>query len=158
MLTSDGPKVLEYNCRFGDPETQALLPLLSSDLYLVLRACCDYGGLSSEDVSWTPGLSSCTVVLASGGYPGNFSVGKVVTGLEEAGRVQDAFVFHAGTKAAQAEGDGGAAVLTSGGRVMAVTGVGRSITAARDVAYKAAACVTFEGKQFRSDIAHRFVV
>jgi phosphoribosylamine--glycine ligase len=145
MLTIDGPKVLEYNCRFGDPETEAVLPRLQSDLAAVLAACASD---RLDDVK--VGLSedaAVTVVLASGGYPGPYETGRPIDGLEEAATVPGTVVFHAGT----AERDG--RVVTAGGRVLAVTGWGGTVAEARARAYEAASAISFDGMTLRHDIA-----
>ena len=144
MLTTHGPRVLEFNCRFGDPETQLLLPLLETDLAEIMLACID-GRLADLAITWKPGYS-VGVVLASGGYPSSYEKGKRITGLDEAGRLADV-LFHAGTKRA----DGG--LVTSGGRVLAVTAIGRTLDGARSRAYTAAEHIRFEGMQYRKDIA-----
>jgi phosphoribosylamine---glycine ligase len=145
MMTSDGPRVLEFNCRFGDPETQAVLPLLESDL-LALLAAAARGDLAGASASFGPAAAATTVVLAAGRYPADGDRGSVITGVSEA---QDggALVFHAGTAR---HGD---RLVTNGGRILAVTGLGETIGAARDVAYEAAGRIRFEGVRFRSDIA-----
>ena len=147
MLTAAGPRVLEFNCRFGDPETQAVLPRLRSDLVELLEAAATPGGLAGVEPEWSDDLA-VTVVLAAGGYPGDYAKGDEITGLD----VLDAEVFHAGT----ADSDG--RVVTDGGRVLSVTGLGPSAAAARERAYAAAGRIEFEGKQLRSDIAARAVV
>lgn len=145
MLTADGPKVLEFNARFGDPETQALLPRLRSDLLPALEATID-GGLEGVTLDWDPRPSVC-VILVSGGYPGAYETGRPIAGLDAAlGR--DVFVFQAGT----ARGANGR-VVTSGGRVLGVTALGESVEEARVRAYAAAERITFEGCRYRSDIA-----
>jgi phosphoribosylamine--glycine ligase len=146
MLTSVGPRVLEFNCRFGDPEAQAVLPRLRSDLVELLQAATRPGGLAGVEPEWTDDWA-VTVVLASGGYPGDHPIGAEISGLDGL----DAEVFHAGT----AELDG--AIVTAGGRVLGVTGLGQSVAAARERAYEAAAQIEFEGKQMRGDIAARAV-
>ncbi len=146
MLTSAGPRVLEFNCRFGDPETQAVLPRLRSDLLELLDAACDPGGLAGVEPEWAPDWA-VTVVLASRGYPESSSSGDEITGLDGL----DADVFHAGT----ADRDG--RIVTAGGRVLNVTGLGPSAAAARDRAYAAAERIRFDGKQMRTDIAARAV-
>jgi phosphoribosylamine--glycine ligase len=146
MLTAAGPRVLEFNCRFGDPETQAVLPRLRSDLLELLEAASTPGGLAGVTPAWSPDWA-VTVVLASRGYPGSYSKGHEITGLDGL----DADVYHAGT----AEVDG--AIVTSGGRVLNVTGLGPTAAAARDRAYAATDRIQFEGKQMRSDIAARAV-
>jgi len=148
MMTADGPKVLEYNTRFGDPETQAVLPRLESDLVDLFLAASIPGGLAEKEVSFADDFA-VTVVLASAGYPASSSKGDLITGLEEA--AGSAEVVHAGT----AELDG--QIVTAGGRVLNLTGVGPDAATARDRAYDAAEAVKFEGKQMRRDIAERAV-
>jgi phosphoribosylamine---glycine ligase len=145
MLTNAGPKVLEFNCRFGDPETQALMPRLGSDPARLFLACAR-GELSGEPVALRPG-ACVTVVLASGGYPGPHETGFEVAGLEDAERVDGATVFHSGTREQQGR------VVTAGGRVLSVSATGSSIAEARDRAYDASSRVTFEGMRRRADIA-----
>ena len=147
MLTAAGPKVLEYNCRFGDPETQAVLPRLRSDLLELLEAATTPGGLTGAEPDWSPDWA-VTVVLASRGYPGSSSKGDAIAGLDE---VEGAEVFHAGTD----ERDG--RVVTAGGRVLGVTALGGTPGEARDRAYEAAEHIEFEGRQMRGDIALRAV-
>ena len=148
MLTADGPKVLEYNVRFGDPETQAVLPRLRTDLGNVLFAAARRGGLEGLDLEWSQDWA-VTVVLASAGYPESSSSGDVISGLDA---VPDGIeVTHAGTKR---EGD---AVVTAGGRVLNVTALGPDAGSARDAAYAAADLITFDGRQLRRDIALRAV-
>ena len=148
MMSPDGdPKVLEYNARFGDPETQAVLPRLRSDLLELLEASATPGGLAGVEPEWSDDWA-VTVVLASRGYPESSSSGDVITGLDE---VEGAEVFHAGT----AERDG--EVVTAGGRVLSVTALGATPGEARDRAYAAAARIDFDGKQQRTDIASRAV-
>jgi phosphoribosylamine--glycine ligase len=148
ILTKDGPKVLEYNVRFGDPETQVLLPLLKTDLVDVMLACAD-GTLDRVNVQWHD-QDAVSVVLASGGYPGSYEKGKIITGVSEASAIPGVTVFHAGT---QLRDDG--TLVTSGGRVMAVTAVGPTFGAARDLAYQAVSKISFDGMFFRHDIATR---
>ncbi|HZB02367.1 MAG TPA: phosphoribosylglycinamide synthetase C domain-containing protein, partial [Actinomycetota bacterium] len=145
MLTADGPKVLEYNCRFGDPETEAVLPRLRGDLAAMLAACAT-GELEDVKVALSE-EASVTVVLASGGYPGAYNTGSEIRGLDQAAAVRDAMVFHAGTE----ERDG--RVVTAGGRVLAATGWGPSLTDARARAYEAASAISFDGMVRRNDIA-----
>jgi phosphoribosylamine---glycine ligase len=147
MLTVEGPKVLEFNVRFGDPETQAILPRLRSDLLGLLQAATIPGGLEGAELEWAP-ETAVTVVLASRGYPDSSSSGDVITGLDEVG--PDVYVTHAGT----GRRDGGA-VVTAGGRVLSVTALGRDAAAARASAYAAADVIAFDGKQLRRDIAQR---
>ncbi|MBI4674463.1 MAG: phosphoribosylamine--glycine ligase [Chloroflexi bacterium] len=146
MLTKDGPRVLEFNCRFGDPEAEVLLPLLESDLLDVLDACVN-GTLAQCDVKWNRGAAAC-VVLASGGYPGKYATGIPIRGLDAA-QNPNAIIFHAGTKI---END---AVVTAGGRVLMVTGWGDTLRDALDTAYAAIEPIHFEGMQYRHDIAHQ---
>jgi phosphoribosylamine---glycine ligase len=144
MMSSDGePKVLEYNARFGDPETQAVLPRLSSDLLELLEASARPGGLDGIEPEWSDDWA-VTVVLASRGYPESSSSGDVITGLDEA---EGAEVFHAGT--AERDGD----VVTAGGRVLNVTALGDGTRSAREHAYAAADVIAFDGRQLRRDIA-----
>jgi phosphoribosylamine--glycine ligase len=147
MMTAAGPKVLEYNCRFGDPETQAVLPRLRSDLLELLKAATTPGGLAGAEPDWSPDWA-VTVVLASRGYPESSSKGDPISGLEE---VEGAEVFHAGTAA-----DDGR-IVTAGGRVLGVTALGGTPGEARDRAYEAAERIEFAGRQMRSDIALRAV-
>lgn len=145
MLTREGPKVLEFNCRWGDPETQVLVRRLESDLLDLLEACVD-GRLPSQSPAWSPGAAAC-VILASGGYPGSYEKGKEIRGLEEAASLEGVVVFHAGTKPAP-----GGGVMTNGGRVLGVTATGSDLTDARARAYEAADRISFEGLQRRNDI------
>ncbi len=145
MMTGDGPLVLEFNVRFGDPETQALMPRLRSDLLGLLEAATVVGGLSGVELEWAPEMA-VSVVLASAGYPASSSSGDVITGLD---RVPEGVsVTHAGT-AFNAEGQ----VVTAGGRVLNVTGLGADAVSAREAAYAAADVIEFDGKQLRRDIA-----
>jgi phosphoribosylamine--glycine ligase len=150
MITPEGPKVLEFNCRFGDPETQAVLPRLRSDLVELCRASREAGGLAGVDAEFSDDWA-VTVVLASAGYPASSSKGDVISGLEEAEAIEGVDVTHAGTAR---EGD---RVVTAGGRVLNVTGLGGTPADARRRAYDAAERITFQGKQMRSDIAARAV-
>ncbi|HTX91439.1 MAG TPA: phosphoribosylamine--glycine ligase [Anaerolineales bacterium] len=145
MLTADGPRVIEFNCRFGDPEAQVVLPLLDSDLLEIALACAE-GRLNEADVRWKKGAAAC-VVLASGGYPGSYQSGYPISGLEE--ESPNAFVFHAGTKAADGK------VLTAGGRVLCVTGRGADIPSALAAAYERIRTIRFESMHFRTDIGWR---
>jgi phosphoribosylamine--glycine ligase len=144
MLTSKGPKVLEFNARFGDPETQVYLTRLENDLVDVLEACVA-GTLDKVELRWRPESAVC-VVMASGGYPGNYAKGKVIHGLEDAEKVQGVKVFHAGTARS---GDN---IVTAGGRVLGVTALGRTLGEARDRGYQAAQNIQFDGAHFRRDI------
>lgn len=143
MLTQDGPKVVEYNARFGDPETQPLLSMLDTDLMDIFQACVD-GTLDQMDIRWKPG-ASCCIVLASGGYPVKYQSGYPISGLEAAGKL--ATVFHAGTKLGE---DG--TVLTAGGRVLGVTVVGGDLEEAIKKAYAACKPISFQDMHFRTDI------
>jgi phosphoribosylamine---glycine ligase len=150
MLTESGPKVLEFNARFGDPETQAVLPRLRTDLIQLCLATRTDGGLRGLEAGFGDDWA-VTVVLASAGYPESSSKGDVITGLDEAEAMDGVEVTHAGT--AKRDGD----VVTAGGRVLNVTGLGPSAAAARRRAYDAAELISFDGKQMRSDIASRAV-
>ncbi len=149
MMTASGPKVLEYNCRFGDPETQAVLPRLRSDLVELLEAATRPGGLAGVEPEWSPDWS-VTVVLASRGYPASSSNGDVIAGLDEAAAA-GAEVFHAGTREQDGE------IVTAGGRVLGVTALGATPGEARERVYAAAERIRFEGRQLRTDIAARAV-
>ena len=146
MLTADGPKVVEYNARFGDPETQAVLPLLESDLMEIMLAVREQR-LEQLDIRWRGGAAAC-VVLASGGYPGKYEGGKAITGIVKA-EALGATVYHAGP----AVKDG--ALVTAGGRVLGVTALGDTLADAVGHAYKAAREIHFDGVHMRSDIGSR---
>ena len=146
MVTSDGPKVVEFNARFGDPETQVVLPLLDSDLVAIMCACAD-GTLVDVPIRWKDGAAVC-VVLASGGYPGHYEKGQEIHGLADA-EAMGALVFHAGT--AMKDGK----LVTNGGRVLGVVGRGADISSAVDAAYAAATKISFKDAYYRKDIAHR---
>jgi phosphoribosylamine---glycine ligase len=145
IITSKGARVLEFNCRFGDPETQALLPRLKSDLLPLLEATID-GNLTKCAIEWDT-RAAVTVVLASGGYPGKYETGKTISGLDDAAKVENVQIFHAGTKRADGE------VKTAGGRVLAVTALGSRLEAARARAYEAVSRIHFENCHYRRDIA-----
>ncbi|MCI8364125.1 MAG: phosphoribosylamine--glycine ligase [Eubacterium sp.] len=145
MLTSDGPKVLEYNARFGDPEAQVVLPRMKNDIVDVMNACID-GKLDEIDLQFEDNAAVC-VVLASDGYPEHYEKGKVITGLENFEGREGYYVFHAGTKF---EGD---QIVTNGGRVLGVTAKGADLKEARKNAYAATEWITFENKYMRNDIA-----
>ena len=147
MIKGDSVKVVEFNCRFGDPETQVVLPLLDGDLAEIMLACAT-GTLNKAEVAWYNKAAVC-VVMASGGYPESYEKGKEITGLAAAEEDKDVVVFHAGTK--EAEGK----IVTSGGRVLGVTAVDSSIRAARDRAYAAVEKIAFEKNFYRKDIAWR---
>ena len=144
MLTEDGPKVLEYNARFGDPEAQVVLPRMKNDIIDVMEACID-GKLSEVDLQFEENAAVC-VVLASDGYPEKYEKNKKITGLEKFENKDGYYVFHAGTKKTE---DG---IFTSGGRVLGVTAKGADLKEARKNAYQAAECVSFENKYMRHDI------
>ena len=146
MVTADGPKVVEFNARFGDPETQVVLPLLDSDLVAIMCACAD-GTLADVPIRWKDGAAVC-VVLASGGYPGHYEKGQEIHGLADA-EAMGALVFHAGT--AMKDGK----LVTNGGRVLGVVGRGADISSAVDAAYAAATKISFKDAYYRKDIAHR---
>ena len=146
MVTADGPKVVEFNARFGDPETQVVLPLLDSDLVAIMCACAD-GTLADVPIRWKDGAAVC-VVLASGGYPGHYEKGQEIHGLADA-EVMGALVFHAGTAMKAGK------LVTNGGRVLGVVGRGADISSAVDAAYAAATKISFKDAYYRKDIAHR---
>ena len=150
MLTADGPKVLEYNARFGDPETQAVLPRLRSDLLDVLEAAARPGGLAGVSLQWAPECA-VTVVLASAGYPASASSGDVISGLDEVPAGIE--VTHAGTARREGGDHRRGEIVTAGGRVLNVTALGPTAQAAREAAYAAAGAIEFDGRQMRSDIA-----
>ncbi len=147
MMTARGPQVLEFNARFGDPETQAILMRLESDLVEALEACID-GRLSETELRWTPGASAC-VIASSAGYPGSYKTGLPITGLAAAAHIPGVQVFHSGS--AQVDNQ----LLTAGGRVLGVTAVAPSLQEALDRAYQAMAEIHFDGMYFRRDIGHR---
>ena len=145
IFTPDGPRVIEFNCRFGDPEAQVVLPLLESDLLEVALACVE-GRLDQMDVRWKDGAAA-SVALASGGYPGKYQIGYPISGLEA--EQPDAFVFHAGTKVQDEK------IVTGGGRVLAVTGWGANIRQALGAAYGRIQSIQFDGMHYRRDIGWR---
>jgi phosphoribosylamine---glycine ligase len=149
MMTADGPRVLEFNVRFGDPETQAILPRLRSDLLELIEAAITPGGLRGAALHWSPEIA-VTVVMASAGYPASASSGDRITGLDRV--PDDVYVTHAGTAR-----DGDGTLVTAGGRVLSVTGLGDNAADARGEAYAAADMIEFDGKQLRRDIALRAV-
>lgn len=148
MITADGPKVIEYNARFGDPETQVVLPLLDGDLAEIMLACID-GKLADTKVSWKDEAAVC-VVMAAGGYPASYQKGDVITGIDAA-EAGGAVVFHAGT----AKTDAG--IVTNGGRVIGVTATAANIKQAVDNAYAAVGKINFKDNHFRKDIAYRAI-
>ena len=149
MLTSEGPKVLEFNARFGDPETQVVLPRMKADLIEVFLAC-DAGTLTEDMVSWDDDWA-VSVVLTSAGYPGSYEKGKVITGIERAEELPGVTVYHAGTALRDGE------LVTAGGRVLDVTAVAPTFEEARERAYAACELIDFEGKTYRSDIGMRAI-
>ncbi len=147
ILTEQGPKVIEYNCRFGDPETQVVLPLLKTDLFTIMRAVRDEH-LSELDIQWSTGAAAC-VVLASGGYPKKYETGFPIEGLDEDGGYPGVIVYHAGTKKQDGK------FLTAGGRVLGVTGLGENLPQALEKAYGAVKQITFEKAHYRTDIGKK---
>ena len=147
MLTAQGPKVLEFNCRFGDPEAQPLLARLKTDLLDVLLAVAD-GKLADVQLEWDPRPAVC-VVAASKGYPGKYKTGVPITGVEQADALPDVKVYHAGTRL------DGETLVTDGGRVLGVTALGDTIADAQRKAYAAMELIRFEGMHYRRDIGHQ---
>lgn len=148
MLTPKGPKVIEYNCRFGDPETQVVLPMLDSDLYEIFEAVYNHT-LDQLDIKWHSGACAC-VVMASGGYPLSYPKGLEISGLDEKGQTENCFVYHAGTKLSD---DG--KFLTNGGRVLGVTARAENLQSALDTAYQSVSEISFENVHYRKDIGQR---
>ncbi|MBR3448738.1 MAG: phosphoribosylamine--glycine ligase [Oscillospiraceae bacterium] len=148
MLTPNGPKVIEYNCRFGDPETQVVLPMLKTDLLEIMEAV-ESCTLENLPIQWKNGACAC-VILASGGYPEKYETGKEISGLDEKGQLAGAAVYHAGTKLSE---DG--KFLTAGGRVLGITASAAKLKDALDAAYRAAGAVTFDQVHYRRDIGQR---
>lgn len=144
MLTKDGPKVIEYNARFGDPETQVILPRLKSDLCEIFEACID-GSLDKLNVEWYDN-AACCVVLASGGYPESYTKGYEITGLDDVKKRSDIVVFHAGTALKDGK------YVTNGGRVLGITGIGKDLDDAIKIAYEGVDIVSFENVHYRKDI------
>ena len=149
MITGGGPRVLEFNVRFGDPETQPILARLKSDLLQVLLAVCD-GTLDRITLKWDKRPAVC-VVMASGGYPGDYEKGKKISGLQEAQKIEDVIVFHAGTK--EVDGD----IVTNGGRVLGVTALGDTVKEAKQRAYRAVDIIKFDDAYCRRDIADKAI-
>jgi len=147
ILTKNGPKILEYNARFGDPETQTYMRLLDTDILDIFNACVD-GKLAEQEIKWK-NVSACTIVLASGGYPGNYEKGKIISGIKEAEKENDIVIFHAGTKVVRQD------LTTNGGRVLGVSAVGNTLKDALAKAYKAIEKISFEGMQYRKDIGQK---
>ena len=148
MLTQEGPKVVEYNCRFGDPEAQAVLPLIDGNLVETFVALAE-GRLASVRLGVRPAAAAC-VVMASGGYPGSYEKGMPITGLQEVATMPDVTVYHAGTRV----NDQGR-IVTAGGRVLGVTGIGKDLTQALERTYNAVGCLDFAGAHYRQDIGHK---
>ena len=148
MLTPKGPKVIEYNCRFGDPETQVVLPMLKTDLLEIMDAV-ENEKLGDLPIEWKKGACAC-VILASGGYPEKYETGKVISGLNEKGQLENAAVYHAGTKLSES-----GEFLTAGGRVLGITAAAADLRSALDAAYSAAEQVTFDKVHYRRDIGQR---
>jgi phosphoribosylamine--glycine ligase len=149
MIAPDGDfKVLEFNCRFGDPETQVILPLLETPLEELILACVQQRLGEMPPIAWKPGAAA-TVVAASGGYPGKYDTGKVITGIKEA-EAPGVTVFHAGTKLNQQQ-----EIVTDGGRVLNVTGIGENFQQAIAQAYTGIKSIQFQGVYYRQDIGHR---
>ncbi len=149
MITPNGPKVIEYNCRFGDPETQVVLPLLDTDLVDIFEAVYD-GRLADISIKWKNESCAC-VVMASGGYPKSYPKGLEMHGLDDKGQTEGVFVYHAGTKYADGK------FFTNGGRVIGVTATGETLQKALDKSYSAVKKISFEGAHYRTDIGHRAV-
>lgn len=147
MITPDGPKVIEYNCRFGDPETQVVLPMLESDLCEIFKAIYEHK-LADLKIRWKSGFCTC-VVMASGGYPVKYEKGKQIGGLDDKGQVEGAIVYHAGTKFEDGK------FLTSGGRVLGVTCTAYTLQAALDKSYDAVSKISFDKAHYRKDIGQR---
>jgi len=147
ILTDDGPELIEYNCRFGDPETQVVIPRLKSDLLGVLAATAE-GRLDTVGLEWSEQVAAC-VVIASGGYPGSYEKGKLITGLEQASALDGVKVYHAGTAAEDGR------IYTNGGRVLGVTALGDDFDAAFDLAYAAVDLIDFDQMYCRRDIGWR---
>jgi phosphoribosylamine--glycine ligase len=152
MVTNQGPRVLEFNVRFGDPETQPLLMRLRSDLFDLLEAVASdsLGEFEENKIDWDE-RASVSVVLASQGYPGSYSKGRIISGLDEAAKLPNVKVFHAGTKV------DGNRVVTDGGRVLSVTALGATLSDAKRRAYEAVNVIQFNGMHFRRDIADKAI-
>lgn len=149
ILTKEGPKVLEFNARFGDPETQVILPRLETDLIEILTAVIE-GNLYQIDIKWKKNAAVC-VVVASGGYPGEYQKGKIINGLEELEEMRDGLAFHAGTKFQDGR------MITSGGRVLGITAWGNTISNAKEKAYEGVEKIYFENMYYRRDIATKAI-
>jgi phosphoribosylamine--glycine ligase len=151
MIVENEPYVLEFNVRFGDPETQAILPRMDSDLLEIIDLAVS-GKLDNYVIKWKP-QACVSVVIASGGYPGSYEKGKVITGLEKVRDLEDVVVFHAGTK--KIIENGKPVYLTNGGRVLNVTALGEDIRIAKEKAYQAVELINFENMHYRRDIADK---
>jgi phosphoribosylamine--glycine ligase len=147
MIENDQPRVVEFNCRFGDPEAEAVLPLLQSDLGEALHRAAA-GTLRDFTLDWRPGYA-CDVVMVSGGYPGSYKKGLPISGLDAAAESDDVFVFHAGTRRA------GDVVVTDGGRVLNVVALGDTLGEAVEKSYRKVESIAFEGAHVRRDIGHK---
>jgi phosphoribosylamine--glycine ligase len=147
MITGQGPKIVEFNCRFGDPETQVILPRLETDLLPIMQACIS-GKLAEQEIKWSD-KACCCVVMASGGYPEKYEKGKEILGLKEASKLPETVVFHAGTKRL------GEKTLTDGGRVLGVTALGNTIRESIENSYKAVEKISFEKAYCRKDIGQK---
>ncbi len=145
MLTKEGPKVFEFNARFGDPETQTYMRLLDTDLLDIVDASID-GKISDLKIKWKENTFACNIALASGGYPGTYEKGNIISGIVEAGMQTDVVIFHAGTKVVRQD------LTTNGGRVLGVSAIGGSMKEALEKAYRAIEKIKFEGMQYRKDI------
>src|SRR5262249_6565343 len=147
MVTNQGPRVLEFNCRFGDPETQPMLMRLKTDLIDLLEATVEdrLGEFAEGKLEWDPRPAVC-VVMASEGYPGRYAKGRLITGLDEAAKLPNVKVFHAGTKLDRGD------VVTDGGRVLGVTALGETLAEAKQNAYEAVGRIKFQGAHYRRDI------
>jgi phosphoribosylamine--glycine ligase len=154
MLTRDGPKVLEFNVRFGDPETQAILPRLKSDLLEVMLATTEEKLSRYKSLEWDSRACVC-VVCASGGYPGEYEKGKEILGLEETEKMQEVVVFHAGTQRLNDSTTQRPKIVTNGGRVLGVTGLGNTISEAISTTYQALDKIHFQGMHYRRDIGQK---
>ena len=147
MLTPQGPKVVEFNVRFGDPETQVILPRLKSDLFEIFMAMAEHR-LGSQNIEWSTDVTA-TVVLVASGYPGKYESGKRIDGLEQASRLEGVRIYHAGTRLQDGK------IYTAGGRVLNVTAQGATLSQALDRAYTAAEVISFDGKDYRKDIGRK---
>jgi phosphoribosylamine--glycine ligase len=148
MLTKEGPKIIEFNARFGDPECQVYMRMLDTDLLEIMNSCIDKK-LNKQEIKWK-NLAACNIALASGGYPGAYEKGKIISGVNEAELNPNVIVFHAGTKYDEEKN-----LVTNGGRVLGVSAVGNTLKEALDTAYKAVSKISFEGMQYRKDIGKK---